>query len=397
MAFTDSIKNYFKETGSISRRRFKKFVLAAPFWILIISIGLIAAGLIRYNTIRNYTYDRKTAGIWAQDGTLDFRHVSVFSRGARESGSFSPSIYVDTNISLGRTDILDIRKSLQDIADSALPGNKKTGLNEDGTPRGWEDCFSTFMDMTFTYSSDEVMQPVTVDTEVVAVEGNYRAFHPFTYMSGGFLPETCVDTDQIVINDVLAWKLFSSYDVTGKVLEAYGRRFTIIGVVAERTDSLNRSVGSMKPRAYIYFRTLESIMLSPDKPEMLNITTYEAMLPELVKGVARADIINALPNYNAADPKLYVVSNTDRYSVLSVWDFMMPLGETQTMLDGYEFPYWERAAQLVTMHLYVDIILVSLGGALLLIGVVTSVLRWKKIEIEPVKEEVEEASETVSS
>ena len=396
MALTDSIKEYFKETGSLNKKRFRHFILAAPFWILIIAIGLMSAGIIRYNLIKGYTADQKTAAIWQQSGSTEFRHVSVFARGSRSLGAGTPSMYVDKDISLNRNDIISIRTSLQNIADSALPSGKKGGLNDDGSPRGWEDCFSTFIQLPVTYQTEGMTAPRDVDVDVIAVEGNYKVFHPFKYMSGGFLPEIGVDSNQIVINDVLAWKLFSSYDVTGRMLKINGINFTIVGVVAENTDGISRATGSDQPRAYIYFKTLENMVLQPDENGIsgqLAILSYEAMLPEMVRGVARSDISNALPNYSGADPKLFVVSNTDRYSLLSVWDFMTPLGESETRLEGYEFPYWENTAQQVTLHLFADMIMTAAGAVLLLIGGVACVLRWKNFKPEDEKDGTDSSEE----
>ena len=56
----------------------------------------------------------------------------------------------------------------------------------------------------------------------------------------------------------------------------------------------------------------------------------------------------------------------------------MPLGENSEKLRTYNFPYWERATQTTMVHLFVDMILVLAGAVLLIIGIVTSVLRWHK-------------------
>ena len=78
-------------------------------------------------------------------------------------------------------------------------------------------------------------------------------------MSGGFLPEDPVDTFQIVINDVLAWKFFRSYDVTGHMVEIDGKLFTIIGVVEEKNTKVAELAGEQDSRAFIYFGALGAL------------------------------------------------------------------------------------------------------------------------------------------
>ena len=102
------------------------------------------------------------------------------------------------------------------------------------------------------------------------------------------------------------------------------------------------------------------------------------MMPELVKGVAITDIKSALPTYALTDPKIFVVSNTDRYTLTRVWDWVFPLGETQSQLTGYELPYWERAAQLTITRVFYDMVMIASGILLLIIGGIMVFLRFRK-------------------
>ena len=126
-----------------------------------------------------------------------------------------------------------------------------------------------------------------------------------------------------------------SYDIIGERVVFADREFIVSGVVREQDSAIDREVGTDAPRAYIYFNALESIAkdsgatfdpgadtsnLSAESQELLSgadgtsgeaistssecaILCYEAMLPELVKGVANTDIKSAIPGYTEADPK----------------------------------------------------------------------------------------------
>ena len=292
-----------------------------------------------------------------------------------------------------------------DASNPNLP-DKAKGLDTDGSPKGWEDAYSSsvmanvmLVSEDNTSSQDKIIP--NTDAEIIGVGGNYKAFHPFRFLCGGFLPEVQIDRNQIVINDVMAWYFFKSYDVAGRQVEIGGETFTVIGVVEEMNSSIDDLAGADKPRAYIYFDRLtllipSDVSANPDayggdmvpdasgstetssSSDVLAIQCYEAMMPELVKGVAITDIKSALPTYALTDPKIFVVSNTDRYTLTRVWDWVFPLGETQSQLTGYELPYWERAAQLTITRVFYDMVMIASGILLLIIGGIMVFLRFRK-------------------
>ena len=397
MSVKSWLKDYFKETGDLGKKRLKKLVLSAPFWVITIALALIITGIVRYAVLTGNRADTRMAQIWSQGSETPYRHVVVYARGARREGPESPLSYLDQEVSLSRKDILTIRDSLQNVVDSQEKGKKDKGVDSEGRPKGWEDCFSSFLTapVTEVLGDEAGRSPQSTDTQIVAIEGNYAAFHPFQYLSGGFLPEVPVDSDQIVLNDVLAWRFFNSYDVVGSRVSIFGHDFVVTGVVKENDSFIDKDCGSGDPRAYIYFTAMEKYAVldsaiqgegSGDSEEpgatesdlQFGIGCYEVMLPEMVNNVSVADVKNALPNFNNADPKLYVVSQTGRLNVFKVWDYMLPLGESQSLIEGYEFPLGERAITTTIVRLFIDIILVLAGTALLFIGIIIAVMRGKK-------------------
>lgn len=406
MAFKDSVKEYFLETGTLNKKRIKKIVLAVPFWVILAAVILIAAGFIRISFLTSARQEQYMATYWGQGADVDYRQMSVFARGARPVDDMTPLLYVSSDISLRKADIPVIRAAIQGTVDASNPNlpEKAKGLDTDGSPKGWEDAFSSTVMANVSLVPEEpgtnsdAIIPNT-DAEIVGVGGNYKAFHPFRFLCGGFLPEEQIDRNQIVINDIMAWYFFKSYDVSGRKLTLGGEDFTVIGVVEELDTSIDDLAGADKPRAYIYFDRL--MLLVPENAgsaadtasydamtadaapststsDVLAIQCYEAMMPELVNGVAITDIKNALPNYALTDPKIFVVSNTDRYTLLSVWDWVFPLGETQSKLTGYELPYWERAAQITVTRVFYDMVMIFVGAVLLIIGSVMVFLRFRK-------------------
>lgn len=381
MFIWDKIVKYFGDSFKLVKRRWGKLILSAPVFLILIGIILLSFGLIQGFIVSDNRVDSKTNEVYGQGATHGFRHMSVYGRGGRAMGETSPLTFIDPSVSLQSADISLIRSSLQNLVDSSAISNKGTGLNSDGTPRGWSDAYSTTLMgvvATSPESSDE--SPITSDSEIVAVGGRYKVFHPFEYLSGGFLPTEEVDLKQIVLNDVLAWKFYNSYDVVGNMVSIEGELYTVIGVVKEFDDKIARDSGSLVPRCYIYFKDLENKYA--ESPDVMAIECYEAMLPEAVKGVAINDFKSSLPSYSEANPLLYVVSNTDRYSIKSAWDFIFPIGDKDEFLKSFELPYWERMGILTTKYIFTDTLLGAGGIVLIISGTIALMLKYKRMKLE---------------
>ena len=415
------------EKGKI-KRDLLRLVLAAPFWIVIASLVIIAIGVGRAIYLTDTRPDQYVAEQWQRGSETSFRHMVAFAGGIRASGDTSPMIYAEGGKSIHLGDLPQIRTSLQGAADTGTGASGKKISGSSDKHRGWEECYSSSVRGTLTaVEIDEGLRKAgaTADTEIVAVGGNYQAFHTFRFLSGGFLPETPVDTYQIVINDVVAWKFFRSYDVTGRMIEINGKLFTIIGVVEEKNTKVAELAGEQQNRAFIYFSALGSLFGgdSGTVPEGSSggddfggdfggsdfgggssrtsaggkdyaIQCYEAMLPELVNGVAVSDFKNAMPNYSITNPQILVVNDPGRFSIFRVVDTVFPLGETDKERLGYEFPYWEIATQMTESRLFYDYVITAFGILLCLIGVIMLALKFRaKKAVAPEELEVPDTAE----
>lgn len=419
MRVIEKTKQFFKLEKSKVKVGFLKLVLGVPFWIVVASLILIGFGIGRAIYLSDNRPEQKVAEMWQYKSETGFRHMVVFAGGNRAQGETSPMTYTSGGKSIHLGDIPQMRQKLQASADTGInTGGKKIQGSSDKL-RGWEDCYSSTVKGQI--SPLEVVDGVqkkgdATDVEFVAVGGNYRAFHPFRYLAGGFLPKVPVDTYQIVINDVLAWKFYRSYDVVGHMIDINGKFFTIIGVVEEKNTKVAQLAGEQECRAFIYFGALGELYGgdSSDKSANINpsgdfgdfsdtgdfggysdyggfnsapsqqgsesdyaIQCYEAMLPELVTGVAVSDFKNALPSYSLTNPQVLVVNDTGRFKITRIIDTMFPLGETDKERLGYEFPYWEIATQMTETRLFYDYVIIAFGILMLLVGIVAMALKFR--------------------
>lgn len=399
MQILDKTKKLFNvEKGNI-KRTLLKTILAVPFWITVAALFLIVFGISRALFLTSSRPDQYVAENWQSNSETSFRHMSVYAGGVRTSGDTSPMTCMEGGRSIRLADIALIRASLQSASSAGTSASVKNVPASDGKLRGWEDCYSSTVKGTLEAvdirdGKEEVIAG-KADAQIVAVGGNYKAFHPFRYMAGGFLPETPVDTYQIVINDVLAWKFYHSYDVVGNRININGQSFTIIGVVEEKSTKTAELAGEQDNRAFIYFGALGTVFGSKasaentdagagalpaapaEAPSDYAIQCYEALLPELVKGVAVSDFKSALPSYSITNPQVYVADNTGRFGIVRVYDTFFPVGETAKTRAGYEFPYWETAAQMTEDRLFYDYTIIGVGIILLLTGVAMIALKLR--------------------
>ena len=413
MRVIEKTKQFFNFEKSKIKVGFLKLVLAVPFWIVVASLILIGFGIGRAIYLSDSRPEQKVAEMWQNKSETGFRHMVVFAGGNRAKGETSPMTYTGGGKSIHLGDLPQMRQKLQASADTGInTGGKKISGNSDKL-RGWEDCYSSTLKgevASLEVVDGQQKKAGTSDAEIVAVGGNYRAFHPFRFLSGGFLPETPVDTYQIVINDVLAWKFYRSYDVVGHVIEINGKMFTVIGVVEAKNTKVAELAGEQECRVFIYFGALGALYGGDSSDTSINadpsgdmggfddfsdyggldsgttkqgsesdyaIQCYEAMLPELVTGVAVTDFKNALPSYSLTNPQVLVVNDTGRFKITRIIDTMFPIGETDKERLGYEFPYWEIATQMTETRLFYDYVITAFGILLLLIGIAALVLKFR--------------------
>ena len=409
MGILDWIKDYWKDIRKSTGKTFKNIVLTAHFWVLLVAVGLmIAMGIIIFNLL-DARSDQRMADYWQNNSETSYRQISVFSK-TEKIGDKVP-LYQDVEgNALSRDSIKDMRKALQGTVDSG----KKTVASEtkEVKPKGWEDCFSTqFMaDVNYTKSqvvdSSEIERDMNTTAEVVAVGGNFTAFHPFEYMSGGFLPADVDGSEYenlIVVNDNLAWEMFKSYDVTGEKISLWDKDFVICGVIREKKTDVDKITGSDKNRVFCYFSVVEELNKNnyfsenPEGPvKTIAITCYEVMLPEAVKGVARSDVLAALPSYNAEDPMQLIVSNTGRFRVDKVYEHNIPVGKVEHDTADYQFPYWEKASILTYERLFVVEAVCLFAIVLFFIGIILVALRVRRSRLEPKVVEEDKDEEEVS-
>ncbi len=169
------------------------------------------------------------------------------------------------------------------------------------------------------------------DAGALAVGGRFFDFHPLKLLSGGYLMESDLMKDRVVLNEQLAWLLFGGTDLAGTTVQIGDAEFVVVGVVAQPDDRFTRAVSEGGPALY----------MSYDRRNLLasgGVTCYEVVLPDPVKGFAKSVAEDAFGTQGL------VVENTDRFSFTASLQRIRSIGKLGTRTSSVVFPSWENAA-----------------------------------------------------
>lgn len=171
------------------------------------------------------------------------------------------------------------------------------------------------------------------DAEVLAVGGSFFDFHPMELLSGSYLRPGALNPEQVVLDELLAWLLFGSSNVTGMQVEINGRPFEITGVVRQDASKAVQQFRSTSPTIYLPYETYQKIAPT-------GVSCYEIVLPEPVSGYAEGILTDKFPVGGGMMQQV-----TGRFSLSGSWEQLkqFPLRGTQT--QAVALPYWENAAR----------------------------------------------------
>ena len=170
---------------------------------------------------------------------------------------------------------------------------------------------------------------------VIAVGGNYFAFHPLKLLSGSYISEDDLMQDNVLLDEDLAWLLFGGSDLEGLTVHIFGMPFRIAGVVARESDYASRRAYRGGMGLYISY----DAYLDLSGEENFGITCYEVCLPNPVKGFALNLIQDKFPI-----GKGEITENSGRFSLLRLLGHIREL-PARSMNSAVFTPYWENAAR----------------------------------------------------
>lgn len=271
-------------------------------------IGVMAASLPSQNAVSR----------WAGDGTPTAQ-ISAFLTDNAELSSE------------------DLRRGLTAKLDSALTEASISPPNEGA--RLYALGYSTEAVGSITYV-DQNGKKVggAVSVTVTACGGDFFIFNPPELLSGYYFNTEDILNDCVVIDNDIAWQIFGSHDVVGRVIKLNGRDCYISGVAECGRDGKYSDFYGDKPRIFVSYSLAEELCGS------LPVRTVMIMLPDPVGGFAMDMFKGAL---SVPETEVEYVENSLRFSDGYLGELLSDFSERSVRTTNVSFPYYENTARVL--------------------------------------------------
>ncbi|MCM1329735.1 MAG: ABC transporter permease [Ruminococcus sp.] len=237
------------------------------------------------------------------------------------------SVYTEVNKPMSLNGVFTARVNIEKkLVENSIAAEKENA-------RVWADAFSAAQEsitMTAGVSESEVNLTVT--------GGDFALFHPMDFLYGGFYGSDPLSPDVVVIDEVLAWRLYGSSNIVGKPVLINGKYFFVTGVFRQSEDRNVERVYGDKPRAFMPYAGYD--IISDKEAEFI---CYEACLPNEVSGFGKNILTEAMGLQDNADR---VIENSTRYSLKSRFDIIRSFGMRSVSDTPIVYQYWENAARI---------------------------------------------------
>ncbi len=184
------------------------------------------------------------------------------------------------------------------------------------------------------------------NARLIAVGGDFFKFHPYELVSGSYFDDYNDENgDGLIIDTLVAWRLFGGMDCSGLTVDIGGRAYIVRGVVRADEERFSEIVGEGEATVFMSFEAYKKLQ----GENVPGIQNYEILLRNPIEGFAEDTVKTAFGGgENAAadwDKDLEFVNNTTRYRfgsrVARLGNFF-----TQTMNTKLiTYPYWENRAR----------------------------------------------------
>lgn len=382
----------------------KRIILLAAFTVLFI-IQLVLA-LVSDYMIRDLT-DQQVADRWSDD--MRMAQVSIFvtedrlleendierfkyelEKKLRDSGVRIPEEEEEEKDSKDKSGIIDtitIDEMNTIIVEQLMDIPERKGIK---ALYDVSYCAQGLVNLSF--ENREVKE-----ASAIGFGGDFFLFHPLELVKGGYIPDTALMKDGIVIDEDMAWQLFGSEDVVGESVLIGGVPHFVIGVVKRDRGRIEESSGLSGSFVYMSYDSLskygeilsgktnkEEISEDGRTAEKGGINTLEVVCPNPVSGLA---LTAAKESLGLDDRYVTAVDNTERFSVFALFDVIRSFGTRSMWSKAIFYPYWENIARgyediLALMLLFRTICIVAI--VVILVILVVDLYRHKRFTMSSV-------------
>lgn len=262
---------------------------------------------------QNSLYDQQAGARWSEDREME--QMSI--------------IYPVTQTSIVDDFFFEsLSHQIQDAID------KSAFANESGIPdeKGITFPYSVCVQGKITIANGDKR----VDTNTIGVDKHFFTFHPVNLLYGSYIASDELMKDGIVIDDEIAWKLFGSSDVVGKMVTISDVPHYVKGVVHKDEGRIAEAAGLASSIAYVSIDTLRQYGMTHGS------YVYELILPNPVEDFASNLVKDTL---GTSLENLEFVDNSTRFSSKKSLDILANYGVRSMSSKDIIYPYFENEAR----------------------------------------------------
>ena len=227
--------------------------------------------------------------------------------------------------------------------------------------RSWAYCYTTSDVVSVTGPKG------SASAETIAAGGDFFVVHPMKIVYGSYFLNDNSNPMGIVIDRNLAWKIFGAENIIGMTVEIGGEEFTVSGVCEPESDSgIYAYTYGSRPRMYMSYAGYTIATGNSS-----NLTTFEAVLPNSVKGFAK-NIFNQVIKVNEETSEINEV--TDRFSLINRYNNMKILKYSWIRGNKIEYPYWENEAKVYDYYCAILMIFEVAFAAVFVVTLLLSII-----------------------
>lgn len=203
--------------------------------------------------------------------------------------------------------------------------------------------------------------------KVIGVGGDFFRFHPLQLRSGGYLAETDLMQDRVILDEELAWKLFGGMDLTGLSVTINGADYYVAGVVSREDDPYSSLAYTDGAGMIMSYSALKKCL-----PEA-GISCYEIAMPDPITSFAKNLVQEHFPLNGGV-----LVENSSRYSLGNLLTVIGDFGKRSMGLNGIIYPYWENAVRFTEDYAALLLVFTVLLAAMPAASAAVVLIRWLK-------------------
>ncbi|MCQ2494111.1 MAG: ABC transporter permease [Lachnospiraceae bacterium] len=250
----------------------------------------------------------------------------MYKRWSEDGGYAQISVYLPETVGITPESVTNFEHSLLD----SLKKESIESTSENEEARLIASCYTAegTLSVRSPYASTNL--------KAVGVGGDFFQFHQFELLGGDYFSESDLNDDYCVLDEVAAWKLFGSNDISGMVVYVGDIPLIVRGVVAQPEDNVSKNAGAGSEMCYVSYRFLTEYGRND------SITDYEIVMPNPVPGYAMGKVKEL---FGVSEDDMVVVENSDRFSYENRWYLLKNIRYRSMVTQDISYPWWENVAR----------------------------------------------------